>query len=482
MRGRLREIRPRRHRRRSAGLSVALALVLLAAPRLAAGAPVRWIAAGGGPDPSSTQVSLEQDIELARDVLGSGGVVLFAGGPHAFGVQVLDDKRRGDPLLADLGDLFDPRDGRDAHYRLPALPMDGPATAARVRDALADALANGSDPLLFYFAGHGDKGDTPAGSSIRLWGDGGLSVADLADLLDRQGKRREVRLVITSCYSGGFADVAFAGASPERGAAPTKRCGFFASEWDQPASGCDPDPERGHQEGYGIYFWHALRGEDRDGEPLPLALLDLDHDGKISLLEAHTRARIASTSVDVPTTTSERWLRQLAPPSGPAQAVSLPEEDAVIRQLGKRLALADEAAVRQRHDQLSAALREAADTVARAEDEENDAYASLRIVLLQRWPALDDPWHPDFSATIGNHRAAIAALLGDAAAAKDDRAARDRLSRAQDRYDRLQLEDAPVRRLLRAYETRTLAGRLRAAGGAARDYYQALRACERGLP
>lgn len=458
------------------------AIAALAVPSFAAVETVRWIAVGGGPDPRSTQVSLEQDLALAREALGPGGIVLFAGGPWAYGVQVLNERPHDDPLLSELGDLFDPLDGRDSHYRLPTLKMDGPASSSRVTEALSAALDRGAEPLLLYFAGHGDKGDAAAGNSVRLWGDTGLTVGQLADLLDRQGGSRVVRLVITSCYSGGFADVVFAGASAERGAASTRRCGLFASEWDQEASGCDPNPDRGSQEGYGIYFWHALRGQDRDGKPLPRASLDLDHDGKISLLEAHTRAVVASTSIDVPTTTSERWLRQAAPASGTQQAVSLTENDTVIAELGARLSLRDQAAAQRRFDQLSTALREADDAVARAADDEDDAYAVLRIALLERWPVLDDPWHPDFAVTVRDHRDAIRAFLRNEQPARQYRAAGDRLARARDRSDRLRQDFAPVRRLVRAYATRTLAGRLRFVGGSAWNYYQALLACERGVP
>src|SRR4029077_2773259 len=105
------------------------------------------------------------------------------------------------------------------------------------------------------------------------------------------------------------------------GPAGSVRCGLFASTWDREASGCDPDPDRREQESYPLHFLHALRAEDRDGHPLNRDDLDLDHDGTISLLEAHTRARIMDASIDVPTTTSERWLRGVAPASGPTSPV-----------------------------------------------------------------------------------------------------------------------------------------------------------------
>src|SRR5688572_5903653 len=43
--------------------------------------PSRWLAAGGGPTPELNPVSLEQDLGLVREVLGEGGLVLFASGP-----------------------------------------------------------------------------------------------------------------------------------------------------------------------------------------------------------------------------------------------------------------------------------------------------------------------------------------------------------------------------------------------------------------
>ena len=177
----------------------------------------------------------------------------------------------------------------------------GAAGRADVAAALRTALADGGGPLLVYMALHGERGETARDDEVDLWGGARLSVANLAALLDGAPPRRQVRLVIASCFSGGFADLAFAGAHPQGGAARTPRCGLFASEWDQESSGCDPNPDRRAQEGFSVHFLHALRGEDRDGKPLPAAEIDYDGDGRVSLLEAETRARIASRSIDVPT-------------------------------------------------------------------------------------------------------------------------------------------------------------------------------------
>jgi hypothetical protein len=445
---------------------------------------VRWIAVGGGSGPRSTQVSLEQDMDLARQTLGKDGIVLFAGGARNYGVQVLHPEaaQRGDRLLRELGDLFDPLDGRDATYRQPLIPADGAATSRRFIEALSAALAEGRDELLVYVAVHGEAGDVPADNTIRLWGDAPLSVRDLADVLDSAGSKRVVRFVVTSCYSGGFADLAFDTASAEAGVARSPRCGLFSTEWDREASGCDPNPNRAAQQGYGVHFWHALRGEDRSGAKLSEARIDFDGDGRVSFLEAHTRARIASSSIDVPTSTSERWLRHAAPGAGPESDVALPEEEALISALSADLGLAGESAARQRLQSVDAELAEADDALAKAERREMDASAALRMALLQKWPVIDDPWHPEFASTLGTHRAAIGALLREGPLAAEQRAAREDVDGIWKRVDALLAVEARLRRLVRAYETRALARRLRAAGGPAWHYFAQLLACERGRP
>lgn len=466
---------------------IALAMAVCIASQAAPGTPaaparVRWIAVGGGADPVSTQVSLEQDLALAQRVLGPDGVVLFAGGAHAQGVQVLRKEPLGDPLLLDLGALLDPRDGRESRYRLPKLATAAPATRAGALAALTAALGAGTDPLLLYVASHGEPGASARENRLNLWGGANLTVADLAALLDGAPAARPVRVVITACYAGGFADLAFAGADPDRGAAAGQRCGLFAAEWDQESSGCDANPNRREQEGYGIHFLHALRGEARDGTALPRAAIDFDGDGVISLLEAHTRVRIASAAFDVPTSTSERWLRQVAPDGGRAVPVALPEEDAVIAALSTQLGLSDAASARARAEEIERGLDDADAALADAEARENERYAALRIALLERWPVLDDPWHPDFAPTVAAHRDAIRAALDTAPEALAYRSTRDAADQLALRFDELRTRRAPVVRLVRAYDTRVLAGRLQAVGGPAWAQYQRLLACERSAP
>ncbi len=441
--------------------------------------PARWLAFGGGAEPSSNQVSMENDLALAADVLGPGGILLFAGGPNSDGVYVLDESDAGDDFAAELADLIAPRSGRDARYRRTVLRPHGAATKDETLAALRSELAGGDAPLLVYVDCHGDGGDNVLDNDLALWGGDSLSVKQLIEALDEA--RRPVRVVMSACFSGGFAEMAFAGGKPQNGATPRDRCGLFATTWDLEATGCDPDPDRRNHEGYAVHFLHALRGEDRLGGAIAA---DVDGDGHISLFEAHTRARIASEGLDVPTTTSERWLREAAPKSGPGIAVSLPEEDATIAALGKRLELdGDAAAVRAAAEKRYQDLEARYDVLARREDKENAEVERLRRIvkaeLLARWPVIDDPWHPEFHELLERSSADIDRFLGQSASYKDYLAARQAAEKTSaDRTD-LALERAPLERLVRAFDTRELAGRLKKRGGKAWQAYERLLACER---
>lgn len=458
--------------------------------RLELPSPMAWLAAGGGPLPGANELSIEADLALARRVLGpKRGVVLFAGGPGSHGVQVRDAQRRGDPLVNRLADLFAPRRGRDASYR-PVRPglADASATLPRLLDTLEDALdRDAGEPFLLYLAAHGSPGKVARENAVQLWGGWDLRVDDLAKTLDEHAGGRRVRMVITSCFAGGFAELVFANADAKAGRAATDRCGFFAATWERESSGCDPDPDRRKGEGYGLHFLHALAGEDKLGQRLPREQLDVDGDGRVSLAEAHARARIAGRGIDLPTTTSERWLRAHAPTEGPSAAVPLPEEEAVIEGLLAFLEKATgrrptEEVARRRLDALRLAIRQSHSELDELLAREDDAYHDLAARLLARWPVLDDPWHPDFAATFQAERAEIARFLDDAPESRAHRRAQED-SRAEERQlDQLLLEATPWERLVRALDTRELAGRLMAQEGAARERYLELLECERSVP
>jgi hypothetical protein len=441
--------------------------------------PLHFLAIGGGPHPESNEVSLEQDIELVQRALPAPGLVLFAGGSQSASVRELANVT-GDRIRLALGDLFAPRGGRRSRYRKPRFDAER-ATLENVETRLGEALARGDGALIMYVAAHGERGDEPRHNSIALWGGRALDVARLAQLHEQH--RRPLRLVATSCFSGGFAELAFAGADASAGK-PSRvaRCGLFAGTADRETSGCDPNPDRRAQESYGLHLAHALAGRQRDGATLSREAADFDRDGRIGLLDAHTWARIEAVSMDVPTTTSERWLRQVEPGSSPIDRQLSPEDAAVVERLGASLRLPNEPAVLERWTALDRQLGELDTQIATAEDTLADRTADLGTLVLERWPVLDDPFHPDFEATLEQGREALEALLGTSPAARMREEADAEVRAMYPRLDQLAVEEARVLRLLRAYETLHKAAALHARGGPAARYYEQLLTCERSAP
>jgi hypothetical protein len=460
----------------------------------------RWVVSGGGGAPSSNEASIEEDILYLHRLLLPGGRLLFAGGPGSDGVQVRRPRTAtagggngaatGDDVIGQLARIFAPAARRDVIYRKTRLSPDGAASRdllmATLREALPPPPADGrpaspaTDPLFVYLGGHGKQGGRRDENSVLLWGGDDLQVHELVRLLGPPGTR-PVRLVATTCHSGGFAEMVFDDADVRRGPAPPDRCGVFATTWDREAGGCDPDPDRRNHDGYSIHFVHALAGRDRHDMPRPE--IDLDGDGRISLLEAHTWARIGSGSIDVPTTTAERYLRQLPAKKGASRPAPWPEENRAIEGLTRKLGLARGAQVaRARLAELQKELAAAQEEETRASDAESDVFHRLAGQLLARWPALDDPWHPDFHPTVARHRQAIAAFLAQSPDHRELGQAWKRTEVAADRRAELQARLAPVLRLVRAHENLELAGHLAAAGGGAWRHFQALLACERFVP
>ncbi len=448
----------------------------------------RFLVAGGGSRPDNNQYSIEADLRLAAAKLQGPGVTLFAGGPESHGVQLRDAKRRGPSLMDTLGDLFSPRGGRRARYRQTNLHSHGPATATTVLDTLTLALApdqRDDQALAVYIGGHGDKGKSSADTLIALWGGTALAPADIAAVLDTASSSRQVRLIMTSCYSGAFADIAFAGADPARGPARTERCGLFASTWDRPASGCDPNPNRRRHEGYGVHFLNALSRQTKSRTRLADGDIDFDADGTISLLDAHTRARIVGKGFDVPTTTSERWLRH-AVASAPTDArqrpasyaaVDLPHERAVVVALSESLKLADVAEAEARFAELEAEFAALRELQLDARDEENARASAAASELLGRWPVLDDPWHPDYPLMFDDPEA-LQTALDDSLSYAAYLQARDAVDAIGRERDALRIESGRYLRLIRAHENLALAAELSARGGSDWATFLALRRCE----
>lgn len=451
-------------------------------------AQTRSIIAGGGSLPSLNQVSLAQDIALARRALAQPSLVLFASGRDSLAQVEQPDAPERDPFTARIAALLDERSGRSARHVRAPVHAHRASSADNVLRALEAALARSSAPLTLYVAAHGSGGENPVDSVVGLWEDSELTVPALAAALDRDANaQRPVRVVLTSCFGGGFGEIAFRGADPARGAAQSNRCGLFAAPWDRESAGCDPNPDRRAQAGFGLHFLHALRGEDRDGNPVARAELDYDHDGALSLLDAHTRARIEGRSIDVPTTTSERWLRasDRAPVTRDAARTDpmVLEEDAVIaalsRELGVEPTLAGAQSAMTAIDQERRPILDELDQL----DARDEALRRMLVAaILAQYPVLDDPWHRDFAGQLAASRAVLPAMLDRHPATLERANIAHRRDELSDRAEPLDVKAALSLRLFRAHETRALASRLRQRGGAGWATFVRLRSCERGAP
>ncbi len=443
-----------------------------------------WLAIFGGTEPSAMPISLAQDSDLLREALGHRGGLLFGGGDRAL---LQRTQLRPETLRAKLGWFFDPRD-REVTY-VPGPRALAPASLDEALRAL-DGIGGGTDPLLLYFGGHGDGGEVPEDSVLTLWGGALLGVRDLARVLDAY--ERPTQVVVTSCFGGGFAELAFLEGDPRRGPTHVPRCGVFATSWDELSSGCDPNPERATQESYSIHFLSALRGKDRGGHAFEADEsghfeIDYDRNGEVGLLDAHTYARIMGRSIDVPTTTSERWLAHVAldleiEAFAESDTPALPEETAVIEALQQELALRSEEEAHRTHAEAQIALADEEGAIETLEEAVDEAWYTLRIQLLTSWPMLDDPFHPEFEATIGRDGAAIEAVLEHSLPAQAHRRALDDLNEAGAQFDRTRVRTARLRRLIEAHDAVAVARALRAADPSGWSTFEALRACERRVP
>jgi len=445
-----------------------------------------WLAFGGGSEPLSNQISLAQDLELAGSLLAGNGFTLFASGKGAPVAIERQEARPTDSTLdvaRELARLFGPPGGMHVRYEPTTLAVDAPATRDHVLDALRSAVESGTSPLLVLATSHGEQGARPRENALNLWGGWSLNVEDLAELLDHADKPRPTRFVITACYGGGFAELLFVAADARKGLRSPDHCGLFAAPWDDESSGCDANPDRRQQDSYAMHFLNALRGQSRHGDE-QLAQIDLDRDSRVGLLEAHAWARIHSRSFDVPTTTSERLLREYVRTFDAERMVPDPEleELSVVRALAAELELGDEREARAKLSELDRILADTAQLLDEAQHASDDTFYALRIALLERWPLLEHVWDPRARALVEREGPRIEQMLIDSDLAHANLLATRELEEALAQQDTVRIARARVLRLVRAFETLRLATLLKRRGGPRYEHYLALRACERYVP
>src|SRR2546421_3383277 len=312
-----------RHRRNSSHRAGFLLALLLAVGSTAFAAGDHFLVIGGGSQPSENQVSLEKNIlffqQLLRDSEGPDvrPDVFFADGlAGTRDVQFVsaEKPRRVNQLLAQI---FTPDNDTFYAYRPHQIPnVRGPSN----RRALTNWFNNDGarlgegDRLFIYFTGHGGPGRPERNSTMAMWEDRSLNVADFSSMLDRLSPKVQVVLLMVQCHAGGFADVIFRDGRPGARLTSARRCGFFATAFDRRAAGCTADVDEEDYHDYSTTFLAAMAGKTRTGQRV--APPDYNGDGRVSLAEAHAYVLLHSDTIDLPVTTSDVLLRQFSRENG----------------------------------------------------------------------------------------------------------------------------------------------------------------------
>ncbi|MEM9187059.1 MAG: hypothetical protein AAGB00_11240 [Planctomycetota bacterium] len=547
-----------------------IAAVLAAAPP--ATAEDYFLTIGGGYNPTGNQVSLERNVLFQRQVLAE--VRPDAGTPETYfaaGDSGAPDLQYRDPAFETtcprarrLMALLFGRPGEvDLCYRPHQIDrLAGPADASLLKRRFKKLAreVNAGDRLFLYFTGHGGEASDPSeygydedyeyedyeyaeedapynehNTVMYLWEEEEITAGDFSELLDELPAGVPVVMVMVQCFSGGFAHTIFHQADAELGLSPRPRCGFFSQRHDRYAAGCTPDINEADYQEYSSFFWAAIAGRTRGGEPIGDDGLgaDYDADGAVSLAEAHAYAVIESDTIDIPIRTTGALLREYStlaesagdgdedeadderskspigalfgilgkkrdakgesgdggagePPafmrlSGPLDGLlkqARPDQAAIVRTLVEQLRLGDGATVetvRGKQKQLTRQAKKATGKYALARRSFRRARRKLREKLAEQWPELETPYAP-LAAELCSERAdefvaAVDALPGIEAF----RRARERYQKASDADSAAEHRQAKAERLLRTCENIVLAANLPlVAPQAIVDRYEAL--------
>jgi thiol-disulfide isomerase/thioredoxin len=146
------------------------------------------------------------------------------------------------------------------------------------------------DTLLLYVTDHGEKNrENSRNNTITLWeSEEGFSVEHLRALLGHLDSHVRVVMLMSQCFSGSFAGLAFPPSGPPQG----NVCGYFSSTAQRPAYGCYAENLGRKNVGHSFLFMQALVETGRFDR-------------------AHEKVLYTDATPDVPLRTSEVYLRRL---------------------------------------------------------------------------------------------------------------------------------------------------------------------------
>ncbi|MCA9239042.1 MAG: hypothetical protein KDA37_02530 [Planctomycetales bacterium] len=397
------------------------------------------VTVGGGYSRSGNQVSIERNVAFQQSVLAS-----LTGGPPSLDVFFSDGAGQGadvvyrDPAATEAhpsalylyARIFSDDDSYAIRYRNHQLTgIAGPShpklLELRLR-TLARKVGPG-DRLLFYATAHGGKAEQEPGrrgrrrrrgaeseeqaqeppfnefnTTLYFWDRKTVAASEFEAMLDRLPPDVPVILVMVQCYSGGFSHVIFDEANAQKGLSPHLRCGFFSQVHDRPAAGCTPDVEEADYQEYSSFFWAALGGVTRAGEPVTDA--DYDGNGRVSFAEAHAYAVLQSDTIDIPIRTTGAFLRAIDRPQGHPEPrfegklselsrTARSDQWAILLGLPGKIGLGVDATmqdVRNAQWRLRREQRNAQRELSRAARDTLEARRNLRERVKEMWPDIED--------------------------------------------------------------------------------------------
>lgn len=402
---------------RIAGLGLLLGCLLVAD----ASAKDYYLTIGGGYAPSGNQASLERNVMFFQRILGEPtneqfqhDIYFSDGQEGGADLQVMDRESvpKANRLMAEF---FGSRRNLGLQYRNHEINEvkygTDPENIERWFKEVGGQMQAG-DRLCLYVTAHGnrssDKND-PYNTTIATWNRTSIKMKELVGLLDELDPGVMVVTIMVQCHSGGFSHFIYDEGDPDKGLSTQKRVGFFATVHDRPAAGCTPEVNEADYAEYSSFFWAAVAGVDRLGQPIDIP--DYNEDGVVSFDEAHAYTLLTADTIDLPIKTSGEFLRQCSKFSDDVKdsevellsktesydtilELASPFEKAVLEGLSDQLELTGSDRLQQVNKQLGSRRNQSRSRGRPADTERSRLQREIRGDLLKRWPALANTLNP----------------------------------------------------------------------------------------
>ena len=329
-------------------------------------------------------------------------------------VLVEAPRGHGDKTMEPLARVYgEEKQNRESYLKHTIPGVIGNTQADNLKAGLQDIFKSlhSGDTLFFIYLialmipfaiyqGHGGYDHSgQRNNTLKVWHDTRLRVSDLNNLFNKVSPGVKIVFFFPQCFSGAFADLMYENPAKRAGLNKQNRCGFLSQRYDRPAEGCTASINSSDYRDYSTYFFAALDGETRNGEPLA-GNPDANGDGVVTFREAHLYALKYGDSTDLSRSTSEIFLERWKPWYAWWVATRKPGDDdysKVAKVLEKRTGLENEIEsffqhpLAQRRAEIQRQMIKLEQEQERLESEEKGLQKKIRYSIEDRWPQLGYP-------------------------------------------------------------------------------------------